>query len=490
MDAVTQEAIMQGPDVRRRAITGAAVVTIRGAAIRLIGLGGTVILARLLTPRDFGLVAFGASLMVFARYLADGGIGAALIREREAPVRADLQALLGLQLAITSIFAAATALAAFRFGAAGQVVALMVAALPLTALRVPGAIALEREMSYGPLVRVEVLETLLYFGWAIGTIELLGWGVWGLATGAIVRAAFGAIAIAFVSPVGLPAPTLSWTRMRSPLLFGMRFQGVGFVTLLRDLAINLATAAITSVSILGLWNLAGRLLSVPFVAFESLWRVGFPAMSRLLGTGEDPRSILERGTALVATATGAVLAALVGASPALVPAVFGSRWHEAALVIPWASLGLMVSGPISVTASGYLFALGDAKTVFRSSTLNALAFIGVALPLLPVLGVAALGVGWMSSALVEARVLARGVARHSGASIGAPLGIPTVAACGAAGAGWALAAALTPTLAVAALGGLTAEALYLASLLLVKRRLVTDMTRMLHKMIRASFAGA
>jgi O-antigen/teichoic acid export membrane protein len=213
-------------------------------------------------------------------------------------------------------------------------------------------------------------------------------------------------------------------------------------------------------------------------------------MSRLLGTGEDPRSILERGTALVATATGAVLAALVGATPALVPAVFGSRWHDAALVIPWASLGLMVSGPISVTASGYLFALGDAKTVFRSSTLNALAFVGVALPLLPVLGVAALGVGWMASALVEARVLARGVARHSGASIGAPLGIPTLAACGAAGAGWMLAAALTPTLTAAALGGLTAEALYLASLFLVKRMLVIDMTRMLHKMIRASFAGA
>jgi hypothetical protein len=47
---------MQGPEVRRRAVAGAAMVTVRGAAIRAIGLAGTIVLARLLVPDDFGLV--------------------------------------------------------------------------------------------------------------------------------------------------------------------------------------------------------------------------------------------------------------------------------------------------------------------------------------------------------------------------------------------------------------------------------------------------
>jgi O-antigen/teichoic acid export membrane protein len=481
---------MQAPEVRRRAIAGAAVVTLRGAAIRVIGVAGTVVLARLLAPHDFGLVAFGATLMVFARYLADGGIGAALIRRREDPELADLKALLGLQLAITTLFAGATALAASPFGTEGRIVAVMVASLPLTALRLPGTIMLERRLSYRPLVFVEVLETLVYFVWAIGTIEVIGWGVWGLATGAIVRSLAASIAMSFVSPVGLPRPAISWSRVRGPLLFGVRFQGVGLITLLRDQGVNLGTAAISSVSILGLWSLAGRLLSVPFLAFESLWRVGYPAMARLLGSGEDPRAILERGTALVATATGGMLAPLVGASPALVPVLFGARWDEAATVIPWASLGLMVSGPVSVTATGYLFAVGDARTVLRSSTLNAVAFLAVALPLLPVVGVAALGLGWMVSAFVEALVLARGISAHSRASIGMPLAVPTIAATGAAAAGWFLAASLPSTLLAVVLGGAAAEALYLASLLVIRRHLLVDMTGMLNRMIRASFAGA
>jgi O-antigen/teichoic acid export membrane protein len=489
VDTVPHE-VMHGGEIRRRAVAGVATVTVRGAAIRVMGFAGTVVLARLLAPHDFGLVAFGATLMVFARYLADGGIGAALIRGPVGPDRADLQAFLGLQLVATTGFAGAAAIAATRFGTEGTIVAVMVAALPLTVLRMPGAIVLERNLRYGPLVFIEILETLVYFVWAIGTIVLFGWGVWGLATGAIVRAAAAAVAMTIVSPVGLPAPTLSWRRVRTPLLFGVRFQGIGLVRLVGDQGVNIGTAVIGSISILGVWNLAGRLLSVPYLAFESLWRVGYPAMARLLGTGEDPRPVLERGTALVATANGAVLAPLVGATPALIPAVFGAKWNQAVFVMPWACLGLMVSGPISVTAAGYLTAVGDVKAVLRGTVLSESALAVVALPLLPLIGVTALGLGAMAAAFAECVVFARAVTAHSRASITAPLVVPTIAATAAGAIGWAVASSLPATLLVAFIGGLSAEALYLGSVFAIRKDLVVDMTGMLNRMIRTSLAGA
>jgi O-antigen/teichoic acid export membrane protein len=486
---VAQQDVMQGAEVRRRAVAGVAIVTIRGAATSVIGFAGTIVLARLLTPHDFGLVAFGLTLMVFARYLADGGIAAALIRGRTDPDRADLQAFLGLQLVVTTAFACAAAVTAVQFGTGGRIVAVMAASLPLTALRVPGSILLERNLHYRPLVLVEILETLVYFAWAIGTIEAFGWGVWGLATGAVVRAAAAAVAMTIVSPVGLPAPKLSWRKVRAPLLFGIRFQGVGVVRLVGDQGVNIGTVAIGSISMLGLWSLAGKLLSVTSLAFDSLWRVGYPAMARFLGTGEDPRPILERGTALVATATGAVLAPLVAATPALIPAVFGARWHQAELIVPWASLGLMVSGPISVTAAGYLAAVGDVKAVLRAAVLNELLLAAVALPLLPLAGVTALGLAGMAAGLGESFVFARAVAGHSGASLGRPLVVPLLVATAVAGMGWAFASSLSATLGVACLAGASAEAFYLALLFAIRRPLVVDMTGMLNRMIRASFAG-
>ena len=59
-------------DVRHRAVTGAAIDVLRGFGVRFVGLLGTLVLARLLTPRDFGLVAFGATFVALATFVADG----------------------------------------------------------------------------------------------------------------------------------------------------------------------------------------------------------------------------------------------------------------------------------------------------------------------------------------------------------------------------------------------------------------------------------
>ena len=96
---------LSAKEVRHRAITGAAVDALRGFGVRVIGLMGTLVLARLLTPRDFGVVAVGATFVMFANFMADGGVGAVLIRQSQPPARSDLRALLAFQLGLTSALA-------------------------------------------------------------------------------------------------------------------------------------------------------------------------------------------------------------------------------------------------------------------------------------------------------------------------------------------------------------------------------------------------
>src|SRR4051812_2137430 len=89
-----QEERLSVGEVRQRALTGAAIDVLRGIGVRFLGLIGTLVLARLLTPREFGIVAFGTTFVIFANFFADGGIGAALIRQSDPPARADLKSLL------------------------------------------------------------------------------------------------------------------------------------------------------------------------------------------------------------------------------------------------------------------------------------------------------------------------------------------------------------------------------------------------------------
>ena len=316
-----------------------------------------------------------------------------MIRGRATPSRPELEALLGLQLSIAATLTLLIVVISLPFGHLGQVTALMALAIPLMTLRTPGFVLLERELAYRPIVTIEFIESAAFYAWAIAAVAV-GWGVWGLATAIIVRSALGSGLMMSRTPDGVVRPRLGWSRIRPMLGFGARFQAVGVVNIIRDLGLNLGTVLIAGVSTLGLWNLAYRVMQLPYLLFSSLWRVSYPAMARLLAADEPARPMIERWVGLAAVATGLVLAPLAGSATAFVPAVFGSQWTDTASVIPCASVGLMIGGPISVATGGYLYAVGDAATPLRATIAHTIVWLLIAFATLPVLGVAAIGIGW------------------------------------------------------------------------------------------------
>jgi len=57
-----------------------------------VGLVVNIVLARLLLPSEFGLLAFGLTLLVVGTLLTDAGVGANLIRTTTPPTRQQLSA--------------------------------------------------------------------------------------------------------------------------------------------------------------------------------------------------------------------------------------------------------------------------------------------------------------------------------------------------------------------------------------------------------------
>src|SRR5207302_8472293 len=105
--------------------------------------------------------------------------------------------------------------------------------------------------------------------------------------------------------------------------------------------------------------------------------------------GESPRKMIERGLALAAVATGAILAPATGSLPSLVPALFGPRWGPVANILPIAFFALQVSGPISVASAGYLYAVGDTSAVLRAAGATSIVWLAVTLSLVSTIGVVA-----------------------------------------------------------------------------------------------------
>lgn len=466
MSPPVAEAAASPAEIRARAIAGVLAVGIRGIALRGLGLLGNVVLARLLTPHDFGLVAFGVAVVAFGTFLSSGGFAAALIRQSERPSARQLEAVVGLQLTISLVLTVIAAACAPIFGKAGAVTVVIALSLPIDAIRTVPSVMLERELDYQPLVRIEVSETAAQYGAAIAAVAL-GAGVWGLAGGFVVRAAAGCALLLLRS--GWIRPRVDSREWRGVFSFGALYSSAGIVTLVRDQGINVITAGIAGISAVGIWSMALRLVQTVMLFFSTLWRVAFPAMARLVEAGDDPAPALSRGLRLASVGSGLILAPLAATAPALMVVVFGAQWASAGDIVPVAAVGLLIAGPISTCAAGYLYATGRPRVVLRGLILHTAAWWAVVAALLRPVGVVAIGVGWFVSCLVEAAVLGRGLAAAAKIRVLSEIMPSVVAATAAGAAGWFLQRVPSDDLARLVTGGASALIIYVVTTALTRR---------------------
>jgi O-antigen/teichoic acid export membrane protein len=492
MPDLTQEGDPAAPDdllprreLNRRVSSGVFFIGAWGAVNLLVGFGGNIVLARMLVPADFGLVAIGATLMIFATTLSDGGLGSGLIRRAESPTPHELRAVLGLQLTLAGALALVTAAIASFFGSSGAVVAVMMCGLPLGAVQTPGKVVLSRALRFRVLTGVDSIGVLAYYGWAIAWV-FAGAGVWALATGVVFRALASSCAMALASRGTNLLPSYRGARSLWPVIsFGIRFQGISVAGMLREQGLNAGVAGLSGVGTLGLWTLAKRILEVPVLITEPLHRVAFPYMSQLRAAREDPGPVIERGIRVTGTAAGVVLTGLAAAATGLVPGVFGEQWRETAVAVQWVCGSLLVAAPLAVVAVGFLYAIGEPSVVLRATIAHTLTLFVVAFPLLPFVGVNAIGAGSLAGAVVDAVILGRAVARRSSARPFRLMAVPLFLGAPAALAGWLVTRQLGDDFAAALAGGSFAAVAYAGAVFLFRRETLLETGSLVLRSVRA-----
>lgn len=472
-------------ELNRRVSSGVFFIGAWGSINLLVGFGGNIVLARMLVPADFGLVAIGATLMIFATTLSDGGLGSGLIRRVASPTREELRAVLGLQLTLTGALALVAAAIASFFGSSGAVVAVMMCGLPLAAVQTPGKVVLSRALRFRVLTGVDAIGVLAYYGWAIAWV-FAGAGVWALATGVVFKAAVSTCAMAYASRGTNLRPSFRAARSLLPVIsFGLRFQAISVAGMVREQGLNAGIAGLSGVGTLGVWTLAKRVIEIPMLITEPLHRVAFPYMAQLQAGGDHPGPVIERGIRVSGTAAGVVLTGLAAAASGLVPGVFGAQWAETAVAVQWVCASLLVAAPLAVVAVGFLYAIGEPSVVLRATIAHTLTLFVAAFPLLPFVGVHAIGAGSLAGAFVDAVILGRAVAQRSSAQPFRLMAVPLVLGTPAAVVGWAVTHRLGNDFPAAIAGGTLASVLYVAALFVCRREALLETSALVLRSVRA-----
>jgi peptidoglycan biosynthesis protein MviN/MurJ (putative lipid II flippase) len=148
----------------------------------------------------------------------------------------------------------------------------------------------------------------------------------------------------------------------------------------------------------------------------------------------------------------------------------------------------LVAGPLSVVGVGFLYASDAPSVVLKATLVHTIVIFVIAFPLLPVVGPAAIGIGSLTGAVVDAMIMSRAIQRRSSSR---PLEglLPTLAvAAVAAASGLAVSAVGPPGLVTGIEAGASAAAVYLAIMAVVRRAVMVDTFGLIADAVRSALS--
>lgn len=306
-----------------------------------------IVLARLLAPEEFGLVAMVIVFTGFAALFADLGLGVALVQlknleERHRSTIFWLQLLSGIFL--TGLTCAVAPLLAAFFGDE-RVKDLAFGMSPLFLLISLGSVHLKLQHRRVQFKKVSIIEmaSALTAGIAATVLALNGAGVWALVARPLMLAGVRTSALWATSPW---RPRLLFDRQAAKEVAGV---GSGFtLTVVINYWTKRAGDLIVGHSLgttqLGYYNRAFALMLQPVTQVTMvIMRVMYPVMARLQDDAERVRETYARTVVFVALVTFPITLGLVALAEPFVLGLLGENWAPMVLTLQLFGLAGMIN---------------------------------------------------------------------------------------------------------------------------------------------------
>lgn len=381
--------------LRQQVLRGGAYLSARHALGMVVGLGGMVLLTRLLGPEQYGLYAVGAALFLYFQLLCQCGIDVFLVR-REGSDDVEAYHLAHTLLLILSAVGTALALVAVPIAARWLeldglelLAGVLLLALPLAVVaRVPMS-RLERALDYRSVAFVELAGQGVFYTVAVA-LAWQGWGVWSPVVAWWLQ---HAVTLAIVYRRAAYRPQLRWDRTaaRDMLKYGFGYSASVWVWQGRMLVNPLIVGRFAGPSGVAYVSLAIRLVGAMSFVAASTYRLSIAAFARLRSDPQRLRDGITEGMHLQLLALGPILLAFALFAPSVVPLVFGADWMGVLVVFPFIAVGSLVNSVFSLHCSA-LYVLRQNAPVAAFHAIHVALFAGAALILVPRVGLVGYGV--------------------------------------------------------------------------------------------------
>lgn len=357
------------PELRSLVVSGLRWKGVSQVLLQVVSFASTLILARLLTPRDFGLAGLALVFAGLAFLIADLGLGASLVQRRslteeDRSTAFWSNAILGLVLTVVGIGLSWPLADLYHEPEVQPLFAVVSLTFLFTALGTTQGALLIRSLSFRSLELRTMIATSASV--AIGIVfATLGYGPWALIAQSLAITSISTLLLWRSSP-WRPRFVYSTESLKHLLGFGSLVFGSKFVRYFERNVDNFLIGRYRGPAALGAYAIAYNIMLVPVLKIVlPAQQVFFPALSRIREHREAGAVWLRMNRLISAVAFPGLLGMAVIA-PDFVVVVLGEKWRAAIPVLQiLAWVGLIQV--IAAQTTTLLQAVGRAGIVFRYS---------------------------------------------------------------------------------------------------------------------------
>ncbi|PSF39086.1 flippase [Aphanothece hegewaldii CCALA 016] len=349
----------------------------QGLGNQILSLIIFAVLARLLTPKDFGLVAMANVFLAVLQIFLEQGFTQSLIQRQELDqdyldTAFWTTLVIGVLMTLFGVMTAPLFADFFHQPQLTLVVQWLSLLCFIFSLSQVQQALLERKFAF------KVIATRLLFGTIIGgfigvVMALRGYGVWSLVTQQIVQATVGTIVLWKVSD-WRPRWYFSRECYQDLSNFGIHIFGFKIVSFFNDKANDFLIGYILGAVALGYYSLASRIFSiVTQVVVKTSQDIALPAFSRLQNEPERLCRAFSQATQFTSLIAFPTFSGIAVFAPEIIIVFFGQQWLSAIPLISILSLMGLLRSVTYFTASVFVamnkpswwFQLGLLKMFFN-----------------------------------------------------------------------------------------------------------------------------
>ena len=356
--------------------------TARGGVVTIVSHGlkfalsilATAVLARLLTPQDYGLIGMVVVFTGFVAMFKDLGLALATVQRAEISydqISTLFWVNVTISVAITLLMILLAPLIGWFYGEPRLTMITIVTSLGFFfgGLAVQHEALLKRQMRFYALSVIAFLSMMI--GYVVGII--LAWrgaSYWSLVFSQLALLASNVIGV-WITCRWRPGAPKRNTGVRSMLSFGGNVTGYALINYVSKNCDNLVVGRAFGPQLLGLYTKAAQLLALPTDQInEPLSSVAIPALSRLADSPERYRQAYLRIMEKIIMVTMPAVILMLATADWLVLIILGPQWGDSARIFVFMGVAGLFQ-PVASTGGWLLVSQGRVRDMLRWALINA-----------------------------------------------------------------------------------------------------------------------